>query len=166
MLQGKKTEKDKDKKGKKTAKKDNKDKDKDEDKDPQVRPHVSHPHLHPRIRGPAEDVERGCTEGAGPQTLAYGGSHRMTCLGQGPPRPTSLYISDIRGSLPPPESVRELGGVPHRLSEYAAWYFQVYAHVHLLRRASSTRGCGLVVRPLGWGVKGAGSKRARGGARS
>ena len=56
------------------------------------------------------------------------------------------------------------GCVPSRPSEYAGRYFRVYVRVHLLGRASSTRGWGGGgCPPVGLGVNGAGSIFTGGG---
>ena len=54
------------------------------------------------------------------------------------------------------------GGMPSRLSEYAGWYSQVAALVHVLRRESSTRGWGGGgLSTHGVGVKGGGFQKLR-----
>ena len=57
-------------------------------------------------------------------------------------------------------------GGASRLSDYAGWYFRVYARVHIWRRESSTSWMGgSVVHPLGWGWRGRVQSNATWGAR-
>ena len=77
---------------------------------------------------------------------------------------TIIHQSQLLGALPQKPTWHAPFASLHRLKEYARWYFQVFAHVRLLRREPST--CGQVgwVPTLWVGVEEGGFKKiARGG---